>query len=432
MDLDRREFFRANRQSGRFSRFQSGAVSVLYQLYQAQADMFLPMRAMAQAMQAGFGWMHGGPRTRTGRRLSAALELIDRFTLTHERPDYRIDQVVVDGRTISVVNEPAKVIPFGTLLHFKKDMKARGPSVLVVAPLSGHFSTLLRYTVQTLLKDHDVYITDWHNARDVPVSAGEFGFADYVDTVIGYMEHIGPGAHIVAVCQPCVQVLAAVALMAEDDHPCQPLSMTLMGGPIDVRRSPTSVNELAFDRSIEWFEKNMISSVPARYEGAGRKVYPGFVQLNAFLKMNLARHLKAHRRLYSHLANNEAEAASAITEFYDEYFAVLDMPSEFYLETVRLVFQEARLAKGELSHRNRLVDPGKIKNTTLLTVEGERDDICGLGQTFAAHDLCTGLPSGMKRHHVQAGAGHYGLFGGKRWEADIYPIVRRMIMTAAQ
>ncbi|MBP6014508.1 MAG: polyhydroxyalkanoate depolymerase [Alphaproteobacteria bacterium] len=404
---------------------------MLYQLYQTQSDMLLPMRTMAQAMQATFGWTHRAPRLPMMRRMSAALELFDRFQLTHDRPDFRIRQVKTGGRIVDVFEKVVTATPFGALLHFRKDMDARHPAVLVVAPLSGHFSTLLRNTVETLLQDHDVYITDWHNARDVPVSAGEFGFADYIDSVISFLEYVGPGAHVVAVCQPCVQVLAAVALMAADDHPCQPKSMTLMGGPIDVRQSPATVNALAFDHPIEWFEKNLITTVPLRYRGAGRRVYPGFVQLNAFMKMNMARHVKAHRKLYKHLANNEHEEAAAIKEFYDEYFAVLDMPAEFYLETVRLVFQEALLAKGKLTHRGERVDPSKIKRTALLTVEGERDDVCALGQTAAAHDLCTGLRPYMKRHHMQVGVGHYGLFSGKRWETQIYPLVRNTILSSS-
>ena len=393
--------------------------------------MLVPMRAMAQAMQSTFGWTHRAPRTRTMRRLSAALELFDRFALTHERPPFGIREVVSDGATVDVFEKKVTATAFGTLLHFRKDMTARHPAVLVVAPLSGHFSTLLRNTVQTLLQDHDVYITDWHNARDVPVEAGHFGFADYIDTVIAFLEYLGPGAHVVAVCQPCVQVLAAVALMAADDHPCQPRSMTLMGGPIDVRHSPTTVNALAFDHPIEWFERNLITTVPSRYRGAGRRVYPGFVQLNAFMKMNMARHVKAHRTLYGHLASGREKEANAIKEFYDEYFAVLDIPAEFYIETVRLVFQEALLAKGELKHHAQRVDPSRIKRTALLTVEGERDDVCALGQTAAAHELCTGLRPYMKRHHMQTGVGHYGLFSGKRWETQIYPIVRNTILTAA-
>jgi poly(3-hydroxybutyrate) depolymerase len=404
---------------------------VLYQIYQTQADMLLPLRSMAQVVNASFGWPNRTPRTQVMRRMSAALELFDRFTLTHERPDYGIDQVMSGGCLVDVAEKAVVKTAFGTLLHFRKHVDMAQPAVLVVAPLSGHFSTLLRNTVQTLLQDHDVYITDWHNARDVPADQGVFGFADYIDTVISFLEHIGPGTHVVAVCQPCVQVLAAVALMAADDHPCQPLSMTLMGGPIDVRQSPTTVNALAFDHPITWFEKNLITKVPARYRGAGRAVYPGFIQLNAFMKMNMDRHVKAHRKLYKHLANNELAEAATIKEFYDEYFAVLDIPAEFYIETVRMVFQEALLAKGLLTHRGRSVEPAKIRRTALLTVEGERDDVCALGQTAAAHDLCTGLRPYMKRHHLQTGVGHYGLFSGKRWETQIYPIVRNTILTMA-
>jgi polyhydroxyalkanoate depolymerase len=403
----------------------------LYQLYQTQADMLLPLRTAAQVVNATFGWPHRAPRTRTFRRFSAALELFDRFALSHDRPPFGITQVKSGGHVVDVFEKPVTATAFGTLLHFRKDEDARQPAVLVVAPLSGHFSTLLRNTVQTLLQDHDVYITDWHNARDVPAAAGTFGFADYIDAVISFLEHIGPGAHVVAVCQPCVQVLAAVSLMAADDHPCQPRSMTLMGGPIDVRQSPTTVNALAFDHPIDWFEKNLITTVPSRFAGAGRRVYPGFVQLNAFMRMNMQRHVKAHRKLYEHLAKKETKEAEAIKTFYDEYFAVLDIPAEFYIETVRLVFQEALLARGLLTHRGQMVDPAKIKRTALLTVEGERDDVCALGQTAAAHDLCWGLRPYMRRHHLQTGVGHYGLFSGKRWETQIYPIVRNTILTTA-
>lgn len=404
---------------------------MLYEVYQAQADLFAPLRSMAQVMNASMVWPNHAALMPVARRMSAALELFDRFTLTHERPPFGIREAVTDGIAVDVYEKVVFATPFGTLLHFRKHAETKQPAVLIVAPLSGHFSTLLRETVRTMLPEHDVYITDWHNARDVPVSAGSFGFADYIDTVVSFLEHIGPGAHVVAVCQPCVQVLAAVALMAAEDHPCQPLSMTLMGGPIDVRQSPTTVNALAFDHPIEWFERNLITKVPARYRGAGRKVYPGFVQLNAFMKMNMQRHVKAHRQLYEHLARNETAQAETIKKFYDEYFAVLDIPAEFYIETVRLVFQEALLAKGLLTHRGQLVDPSLIRKTALLTVEGERDDVCALGQTSAAHELCTGLKPYMKRHHLQTGVGHYGLFSGKRWETQIYPIVRNTILTMA-
>jgi polyhydroxyalkanoate depolymerase len=298
-----------------------------------------------------------------------------------------------------------------------------------VAPLSGHFATLLRNTVRTLLPDHDVYLTDWHNARDVPADVGSFGFEDGVTHVIRFLEKIGPGAHVLAVCQPCVQVLAAVAVMAEDKNPAQPRTMTLMAGPVDTRINPTKVNDLAMAHPIEWFERNLIDRVPFRHQGAGRKVYPGFVQLMAFMSMNMARHEKAHRDLYLHLAKGETERAEAIKTFYDEYFAVLDLPAEFYIETVRIVFQEALLARGELTYKGKPVNPASIRKTALLTVEGERDDICALGQTAAAHDLCSGLRPYMKRHHMQAGVGHYGVFGGKRWEKQIYPIVRNLILS---
>jgi len=400
---------------------------VLYRLYQQQLDMMLPMRTMAQVVQATMGWPHRQPQTRVMRRMSAAFELFEHLTLTHHRPDFEIDHVIINGKAVDVVEDVVTATPFGSLLHFRRQDMSGQPRVLVVAPLSGHFATLLRNTIQTLLQDHEVYVTDWHNAREVELAVGPFGFGDYIDTVISFMEYLGPRSHVVAVCQPCVQVLAAAAIMAENDHPCQPRSITLMGGPVDVRKSPTVVNRLAFERPIEWFEKNLISVVPNRYPGAGRRVYPGFVQIGAFMRMNLERHMKAHRELFTLITKNERDAALAIKDFYDEYFAVLDIPAEFYLETVEMVFQKALLAKGELMHEGRPVQPSKIRKSFLLTVEGERDDICGLGQTSAAHDLCTTLPETMKYHYVQKGAGHYGIFSGRRWENEIYPIVRSVI-----
>ena len=265
----------------------------------------------------------------------------------------------------------------------------------------------------------------------MPLSAGGFGFDDYVDHVIRFLETMGPGSHVLAVCQPCVQVLAAAAVMAADGNPAQPRSMTLMAGPVDTRINPSKVNELATGKPIAWFEKNLIATVPWRHAGAGRRVYPGFVQLLAFLSMNIARHEKAHRDLYEHLKRGETDKAEVIKTFYDEYFAVLDLPAEFYIETVKTVFQDASLARGELDYRGRRVDPGAIRRTALLTVEGERDDICSLGQTAAAHDLCTGLRPYLKRHHMQVGVGHYGVFSGRRWETQIYPNVRNMVLSTS-
>jgi polyhydroxyalkanoate depolymerase len=302
--------------------------------------------------------------------------------------------------------------------------------VLLIAPLSGHFATLLRATVRTMLPEHDVYITDWHNARDVPLSDGAFTFNDYTSHLIRFLEKIGPGAHMVAVCQPCVSALVAASVMAQRDNPAQPRSMTLMAGPIDTRVNPTKVNDLAKSKSIEWFEQNLIATVPLRYPGTFRKVYPGFVQLAAFMSMNIERHLKAHRELYDNLAKGEHEKAEVTKAFYDEYFAVLDLSAEFYLETVRLVFQEHALPAGQLEYRGEPVEPRAIKRTMLLTVEGERDDICAVGQTAAAHELCSGLRPYLKRHHMQPGVGHYGVFSGNRWNNQIYPLLKNVILAS--
>jgi polyhydroxyalkanoate depolymerase len=282
--------------------------------------------------------------------------------------------------------------------------------------------------VRTLLADHDVYITDWHNGRDVSLAEGAFSFDDYVAHLIRFLEQIGPGAHVVAVCQPCVQAMVAAAVMAEDDNPAQPASMTLMAGPIDTRIAPTKVNDLAKGKPISWFENKLIARVPSRYKGARRRVYPGFIQLSAFLAMNMDRHVKAHVDLFHNLAGGEVEKANQVKAFYDEYFAVLDLPAEFYLETVQWVFQDHLLPKGLMTYRGRTVNPGAIRKTAILTVEGERDDICAVGQTMAAHDLASSLKPFRKKHHLQAGVGHYGVFSGRKWENQVYPIVRNMIL----
>ena len=403
---------------------------MLYLAYQAHADIMVPVRALAEAgLNALAPWAQTED-LKVLRNLTAAYELITRASLTHERPPYGIDTVHLGNREVGVREAPLHASPFGTLLQFKKDAGPAQPRVLVVAPLSGHFATLLRDLVRTLLPDHDVCITDWHNARNVGTNEGRFGFDDYVDHLIGWLELIGSGAHVVAVCQPCVQVLAAAAVMAQAGSTAQPRSMTLMAGPIDTRINPTKVNELAMHRPIDWFDANLIARVPRRYRGAGRRVYPGFVQLAAFMSMNIDRHRRAHLDLYEHLAKGDLAKAKATKRFYDEYFAVLDLTAEFYLETVAWVFQEARLAKGLLTFRGARVEPRAIRRTALLTVEGERDDICALGQTAAAHELCRGIKPYMRRHHMQAGVGHYGVFSGKRWEEQVYPIVRNMILSS--
>lgn len=403
---------------------------MLYLAYQTHADIMVPVRSWALAGAQTLGpWLTSGDFS-VLRNLTAAYELIARAGLTHTRPDYAIPSVRVGNREVAVREEALSVTPFGTLLHFKKDDDTAMPRVLVVAPLSGHFATLLRSLVRTLLPEHDVCITDWHNARDVGIEHGRFGFDDYVEHLINWLHKMGPGTHMIAVCQPCVQVLAAAAVLAEAKSPVQPSSMTLMAGPIDPRVNPTKVNELATSKPLVWFERSLIAEVPRRYAGGGRKVYPGFVQLAAFMSMNIDRHRKAHLDLFEHLAKGDTAKAQATKDFYDEYFAVLDLPAEFYLETVGWVFQEARLARGELTYRGRRIEPRAIRRTALLTVEGEKDDICSLGQTSAAHDLCSGLRPHMKRHHMQAGAGHYGVFSGRKWEEQVYPHVRNLILAS--
>jgi poly(3-hydroxybutyrate) depolymerase len=301
------------------------------------------------------------------------------------------------------------------------------PRVLLVAPMSGHFATLLRHTIEVMLPEHDMYVTDWKNARDVPLRDGGFGLDDFVAHIIRFLEAMGPGAHLVAVCQPAVPALAAVALMADAANPAQPRSMTLMAGPIDTRANPTKVNELAQSRPIAWFEKNLIGTVPWGFPGAHRRVYPGFLQLAAFISMNLDRHVTAHQAQFRNLVGGDATSALAHRQFYDEYGAVMDLPAEFYLETVQRVFQEHHLPTGRLTWRGQVVNPAAIRRTGLLTVEGERDDICAIGQTVAALDLCSGIRVNLKQNHLQTGVGHYGVFAGKRWAREVYPRVREMI-----
>jgi poly(3-hydroxybutyrate) depolymerase len=403
---------------------------MLYLAYQTQSDMMAPVRVWASLALATGGGQQPLGDGNVMRNLTAAYELIARAGLTHTRPPFGISHVTVGNREVEVHEEAAARTPFGTLLHFKKDIALTQPRVLIVAPLSGHFATLLRATARTMLPEHDVYITDWHNARDVPLTAGRFGIDEYVDHLIHYLELMGAGSHVLAVCQPCVAVLSAVALMAQAGNPAQPRSMTLMAGPIDCRVNPTKVNELANKRDIAWFERMLTASVPVRYPGAFRRVYPGFVQLAAFMTMNIERHVKAHKELYDNLANGEIEKAASTMAFYDEYFAVLDLTAEFYLETVRYIFQEYALPLGKLKYRGEAIDPSAIRRTMLLTVEGERDDICAVGQTVAAHDLCRKLRPYLKRHHMQAGVGHYGVFSGKRWENQVYPIVKNVILSS--
>lgn len=401
---------------------------MIYQMYQAQADFMAPLRMMARTSSALLRTVTPSqPYGIALRHINAALDVFGNSGTTHKRPAYAIRDVMVGNNLVKVEDVTVDATPFASLVHFKKDSDRRQPKVLLVAPMSGHFATLLRSTVEVMLRDHDVYITDWHNARDIPVDAGSFGFDEYVEHVMRFLEFLGPRSHVIGVCQPAVAVLAAVAVMSEDNNPATPRSMTLMAGPIDTRRNPTKVNILAKTRDISWFEDKMIGVVPWRYRGAGRRVYPGFIQLSAFVAMNLDKHIGAHIKQFRALASEDNLVAGTHRAFYDEYLAVMDLPAEFYLETVQRIFMDHELPKGELKYRGRLVKPELITKTFLFTVEGERDDICGLGQTVAALDLCSNLRPSLKRHYVQTGVGHYGVFSGNRWAEEIYPRVREVI-----
>jgi poly(3-hydroxybutyrate) depolymerase len=402
---------------------------MMYQAYQAHADLMWPLRTAARlSLPMLMDPAYRDPTGSTRRQVAAACRVLELAEVTHKRPPWNIASVVDgSGREVAITEEAVRITPFATLRRFRKDLAGVQPRVLVVAPMSGHFATLLRDTIRTMARDHDVYVTDWHNVRDVPLSAGRFGLDQYTEHLIDFLAEMGPGAHLMAICQPCVAALAAVALMSEDRHPATPLSLTLMAGPIDCRIGPTEVNKLATTKPIAWFEKHLISTVPLRHAGGGRRVYPGFVQLSAFMSMNRDRHVNAFKDYYAHLVADEFEKAEVTRTFYEEYMAVADLSADFYLETVRLVFQDYALPKGELQLLGRRIDCTSIRRTALLTIEGERDDICAIGQTLAAQDLCTGLRPYLRTHYVQAGVGHYGVFSGKRWQNQIYPVVRDVI-----
>lgn len=401
---------------------------MLYDAYQAQNDIFGPIRLMAGTASEWLGhswptigdmpWMRGA---------AAAMELLSHAGLSHERPDFRIGAITIDGREVAVSEEVVASHPFCNLLHFRKHSSRNEPTVLVVAPLSGHFATLLRGTVQTLLADHNVYLTDWKNARDVPLLYGRFDLDDFVDLLLRFIRLLGRGIHVMAVCQPSVPVLAAVSLLAADNDPGQPSSMILMGGPIDPHAGPTAVTRFAEAHSLDWFERTVVTTVPARYCGAFRRVYPGFLQLAGFLSMNFERHVSAHWTMFRDLARGSGESAAATRAFYDEYSAVMDLPADFYLQTIERVFHRRDLALGQFRVRGRPVAPAAIEKTALMTVEGERDDVCGPGQTFAAQALCAAIPAEKKTHHLQPKVGHYGVFHGRRWQTETYPRVKAFI-----
>ena len=363
-----------------------------------------------------------------GSVIARALEVFAHAAAPRGKPDFNLPFTIVDGVSVAVSEEIVARKPFGQLKHFTRAVSGRkDPRVLIVTPMSGHYGTLLRGTVERLLPDHEVYLTDWRDAKLVPTSEGKFDLNDYIDYVIEFMNVIGAGSHILAVCQPAVPVYAAVAYMSANTDPATPLTLTMMGGPVDTRKAPTSVDDLATERPYAWFEQNVIAKVPALYPGAGRKVYPGFLQLAGFMSMNLANHMRSHWELFKHLIEGDNDSAEATKAFYEEYRSVCDMTAEFYLQTIDVVFQRQAIAKGEFVHRGQIVSPSSINRTALLAIEGEKDDISGLGQTKAALDLATGLDDAKKQYFMAAGAGHYGIFNGSKWREMVAPVVETFI-----
>ncbi len=404
---------------------------MMYYLYELNHAALAPARALAEAGRRFFASpLNPLAETPFARNAGAALDLFERATRRYAKPEFGIDQIEIDGQPVGVSETVDWSRPFCRLLHFERSGAAVGaddPRLLIVAPLSGHYATLLRGTVRTMLADHDVYITDWTDARVVPVTRGRFDLDDYIDYLIAMIEHLGSDVHVMAVCQPSVPVLAAVARMAAEDSASVPASMTLMGGPIDARINPTAVNRLAESRPLDWFRHNVIVKVPFPHAGAMRDVYPGFLQLTGFMSMNLDRHLNAHKDLFNHLVEGDGDSAQAHKAFYDEYLSVMDLTAEFYLQTIKTVFMDYALARGVMTHRGRPVDPSLIKKTALMTIEGEQDDISGVGQTEAAQALCTGIPARAKTHYLQPGVGHYGVFNGSRFRSEIAPRIGAFI-----
>ncbi len=398
---------------------------MFYHLYEMNHAAMAPLRASADLMrQACNNPLNPLSNTAFGRSLDAGFEVFERMTRRYGKPEFGIAKTEIGGETVDVSQEIAWSKPFCRLLHFNRNLpedRRDDPKVLLVAPMSGHYATLLRGTVEALLPHADLYVTDWIDARTVALTEGRFDLDDYISYIIEMLHHLGDGTHVVAVCQPSVPVLAAVALMEADQDRFAPASMTLMGGPIDTRINPTAVNELAKAKPIDWFRDNVVMSVPWPQPGFGRAVYPGFLQLSGFMSMNLDRHMTAHKDFYLNLVKNDGDSAEKHREFYDEYLAVMDLTAEFYLQTVETVFIEHALPRGMMMHRGRAVDPTAIRTVALFTVEGENDDISGVGQTMAAHDLCLNLPADKRRHYMQPDVGHYGVFNGSRFRNEIVP-----------
>ena len=408
---------------------------LLYDAYEMQRSLLTGASTMANI---GVGWLNNPVNpfaySHMGPVMASALQVFAHASAPRGKPEFGLATTIVEGREVAVTEEIVLRRPFGQLKRFKRAGVTDGPKLLIVAPMSGHYATLLRGTVERMLPGHDVYITDWRDAKCVPLEDGRFDLEDYVDYLIEFLDHIGsqPGeqrAHVLAVCQPSVPALAAACVMSADKHPARPKTLTMMGGPVDTREAPTEVNTVATQRPFEWFQRNVIATVPYLYPGAGRKVYPGFLQLAGFMAMNLGNHLVSHWGMYRHLVEGDGESADATMKFYEEYRSVCDMTEEFYLQTIDVVFQRHALPKGEMMHRGRKVDPAAITDIGLLAIEGERDDISGLGQTKAALNIATSLPKDLKRYYMAKGVGHYGIFNGSKWREKIAPVVEQWILS---
>lgn len=405
-------------------------MTFLYQMHEFQQAALIPFRLSAEAgMQLFRNPLNPLSYTPAGRTVAAAFDVFEHSTRPQGKPDFGLTSTVIDGREVPVTEHIVERRAFAQLRHFERQGVPAGqdPKLLIVAPLSGHFATLLRGTVQAMLPGHEVYITEWRDARLVRADEGQFDLDDYIDYVIDFLRFLGPDTHVMAVCQPSVPVMAAVALMNAMNDPATPRTMTLMGGPIDTRRNPTVPNKLATERSLAWFEQSVVTRVPMNYPGYMRRVYPGFLQLTGFMSMNLDRHVGAHLRVFHNMIKGDGDSVEAHKDFYDEYRAVMDLPAEYYLQTIKQVFQEHQLPRGVMHCRGELIDCGAITRTALLTIEGELDDISGIGQTRAAHDICVNLADDMRGHYEQPGVGHYGVFNGRRWRSEIQPRVAAFI-----
>jgi poly(3-hydroxybutyrate) depolymerase len=398
---------------------------LLYQLRESMHQIWDPWRSVALAATAPH--RNGHTPTDAERSLLAGYELFERMTRRYEKPSFNLHSTAIGDQQVAVTEDVVLARPFGNLVHFRRDGDFSDPRVLLVPPMAGHFSTLVRGTVEALLPQHDVYLCDWTNARDIPAGGGHFDLDDYIEYLIAFMDELGPGTHLVGICQAAVPALAATAIIAADERESVPSTLTLMAGPIDGREHPTEVNRFATSRSIHWFESVMVDRVPAPYAGAGRLVYPGFLQLTAFMGMNPDRHVAAHVRFFEDLVAGDDVAAETHRAFYDEYLSMMDITAEFYLQTVRSVFQEFDLPRGVMTAHGVPVNPRAITHTALMTIEGERDDITGKGQTEAAQALCSSLPADRRRHLTQPGVGHFGVFSGRRWRNEIMPQLRDFI-----